>query len=132
MSTPIQINNDEETIEISRADYEVLKSLAPAIAEQNALVLKSLDLLRGEMIAQAENQTTTFASLVDAIKAIKISVNVPEQAAPIVNLPAPVIEVKPANVRLTIPKIKSTKEKISRNRDSGLADTSVTVYEYEQ
>ncbi len=128
----VQINNDEETIEISRADYEVLKSLAPAIAEQNALVLKSLDALRGEMIAQAENQTVTFASLVDAIKEIKISVNVPEQAPPVVNMPAPVIEVKPANVRLIIPKIKSTKEKISHHRDSGLAETSVTTYQYEE
>lgn len=129
---PIQINNpDEEIVEIPVAEYEAMTALAVKIAEQNALVLKSMDTLRGEMVAQAETLTATFASLVDAIKAIKIDVNIPEQSAPVVNMPAPVIEVKPAAVKLTIPKIKQTKEKIQRHKESGIAEATVTTYEYE-
>jgi hypothetical protein len=96
---PIEVNNpdEQETVEVPLAEYEAVKVLAAGIAEQNALMLKSIDALRGEMVAQAETQTTNMGAFLDAFKemfsGMNITVNVPEQPAPVVNFsaPAPVV-----------------------------------------
>jgi hypothetical protein len=124
MTETIEINDEPETIEISLAEYEALSTLALRIGEQNTLVLDGIKALRDEMVAQAENLTATFASLVDAIGAMQINVTTP---APIVNLPE--IIIPPAEVRVTMPKPKMEKQTVKRNRD-GLIESTETKIEY--
>jgi hypothetical protein len=129
MTTPVQINNDDDVIEISSAEFKAVTDFAVKMAEQNALVLDSIKALTVAMREQGESIVALAATFKDAVQGLKVEVNVPEQAAPVVSMPAPVIEVKPAALKLTMPKIKRTKEKITRRE--GLADTSETTYEYE-
>ena len=86
---PVQINNDEDTLEVSAAEYKAVIDFSARIAEQNRLILDGLKSLRDVIATLAEQQTATSAGMVEAIKAIKIAVNVPEQSAPVVNVEQP-------------------------------------------
>jgi hypothetical protein len=123
---PIQIANEEnDEVVISRDELETVMKFAATYAEQNSIVLGGMDALRSEMVAQAENLAAMFASLVDAIAAIQIVVNVPQQPAPVVNIP----EIVVPPVKLTMPKPKLEKQTVKRNRD-GLIESTETKIEY--
>jgi hypothetical protein len=125
---PIQISSEEnDEVVISRDELETVMKFAATYAEQNAVVLDGLKTLRDEMIAQAENLTATFASLVDAISNIQVVVNLPEQPPPVVNVPE--ITVQPADVKVNMPKPKREVQTIKRNRD-GLIESTETKIEY--
>lgn len=114
MSNHVEIKNDEDTVEVSAGEYKAVLEFSKAIADQNALVLKSLDALRGEMVAQAETLTALFGTFKDALAGMNIIVNVPESPAPTVNVtipdqPAPVVNFNaPADIKKTV-KVKRGK-----------------------
>lgn len=139
----VQVNNpnEPETIEVSLAEYEAVKALAAGIADQNAaiqqqntvtqeavkslteqsaMVLKSLDALRGEMVEQAETLTAIFGTFKDALAGMNIIVNVPEQPAPVVQVTVP--EQPAPIVTFTAPEEKKRKVTVKRNNKSGLAE----------
>ncbi len=94
----VQITNEEETIEITRADFEALKAIAPAIAEQNTRVLEANAATQEAVKAMTAALVDVKGAIVDAVTAavagLNITVNVPEQPAPIVNFNVP--EAPPA------------------------------------
>ena len=125
---PIQIVSEEnDEFLISKDELETVMRFAAVHAEQNALVLDSMKTLREEMVAAAENQAAMFASLVDAMRSIQIVVNMPNQPAPVVNMPE--IVIPPAEVKVTMPKPKTEKQTVKRNRD-GLIESTETKIEY--
>ena len=103
MGNQIQINDENEIA--AQAELEAVKMISARIAEQNTAVLSAIKAMTEEIIAQAEHQTAAFASLVDAIKAVQISVKVPEQPAPVVN-----VEQPPASKRKTKATIRKNKD----------------------
>lgn len=88
----IQIHNEEETVEVPRAEYEAIKALGPAIAEQNTLVLQQ-NIVTQEAIKATLEALAEIGQAVNGFKAalsdIKITVNVPEQPAPQVTVNVP-------------------------------------------
>lgn len=100
MTTPVQIENiEEETFEITAAEFEMFKSMTITIQEQNAVMQDSMAAQAMALQAMGENLVATFASLRDAIAGLQITVNVPQQPAPVVtvNVPeqsAPIVNVE--------------------------------------
>jgi hypothetical protein len=127
MQNQIQINDEEEMVEVRAAEVDAMTAIALGISEQNALVLNSIKALSDTMIAQGENLVATFAALRDALAGLSIVVNVPQQPAPIVNMPE--ITLKPSDLKVTMPKAKKEVQKIKRNRD-GLIESTETEIQY--
>lgn len=129
MAEQIQINNDDvETVELSTAEYEAIVGFSAKIAEQNALVLQSIETLRSEMVANAENMAAMFASLVDAIRGIQVNVN------PQFDTPAPVINIPPGPApKVTVQTPPETPKKVNvkfnRDRDGRISSASGTIEE---
>lgn len=94
----VQITNEEETIEVSRSDFEALKAIAPAIAEQIAANAQQNIATQEAVKAMTTALADVKGAIVDAVTAavagLNITVNVPEQPAPVVNFNVP--EAPPA------------------------------------
>ncbi len=128
MADQMIINNDDsETVEISTAEYEAIIGFSAKIAEQNALVLGSnaatQDAIKAMTTALADVKGAIADAVSAAVSGLTITVNVPEQ-------PAPQITVQPAAVNIEMPKPKSEKQTIKRNKGSGLIESTETKIEY--
>ena len=130
MAQPVQINNEsDEMVEISAAEYKAVMEFSVAISEQNAATeaqniatQQSVQALTEALRIQGENQAAMFAALVDAIRAINITVNVPEMPAPVVNMPAPKVTVQtPAE------KKRTGKVKFTRNNNGAITGADITT-----
>lgn len=88
----VQIHNEEETVEIPRAEYEAIKALGPAIAEQNTLVLEQ-NMQTQSAVKAVLDSLADMGQILEGFKAaisdIKITVNVPEQPTPQVTVNVP-------------------------------------------
>lgn len=124
---PIQINDEDEMVEVRAAEVDAMTAIALGISEQNALVLDALKSLSDTMIAQGENLVATFAALRDALASMNITVNIPEQPAPVINMPE--INLKPSDLKVTMPKPKKELQKVNRNKD-GLITSTETEIQY--
>ena len=117
MTTPVQIENiEEETFEITEAEFEMFKSMTITIQEQNAVIQDGMAALAAAIMAQQESLVATFASFRDAIAGLNITVNVPKQPAPVVSVTMPEHAAPTVNVAAPKGKVEFT---IKRDRTSG-------------
>jgi len=113
MAQQVQITNEEETIEVARADFEMLKAIAPAIAEQIAANaqqnIATQEAVKAMTAALADVKGVIADAVTAAVAGLNITVNVPEQPAPVVNVTMP--EQAPAGKK---------KFKLTPKRDKGI------------
>ena len=122
------IRQTTEFVEIPLAEYEAIKVLAAGIADQNQTVLTALKALVDETATQRATVTGALKQMAEALSALNITVNVPEQPAPVVSV-TPNINVQPADVKVNVPKPKREVQAVQRNAD-GLITSTETKIEY--
>lgn len=113
MGHPVTVNNEnEETVEISKTEYDMIKALGPAIAEQNVLVLSAVqEMIKGlaQLAGQLEQALAREPIVIPAP-------NVTVEAAKATEL-APIISTTPPDVIVNLPMEKTRKTKGSFKRD---------------
>lgn len=117
-------NENEETVEISKTEYDMIKALGPAIAEQNTLVLSAVqEMIKGlaQLAGQLEQALAREPIVIPAP-------NVTVEAAKATEL-APIISTTPPDVIVNIPldKKRTTKGKFLRDRNGALSGWEGTI-----
>lgn len=108
-----QMQIDEEAI-AEQAELETAKVILSAVIKQNTAVLESIKSMQAALIQQGENMVAAMGAFLDAAKDIQITVNVPDQPAPVVNVSTPKEEKK------------TYKAVMIRNADGDVVDLQVS------
>ncbi len=134
---PIRFVAPIESPQVSHAVETYLASRERELAEREAAVIAKADLDAETAAlerAQAREQYAAMASQLAAIaqqalaprEAPQVTVNVPEQAPPVVNVAVPPVVVPPAVVTVNVPERKPVTRKVRRDRDGLITEVVET------
>lgn len=78
----------DDIITISAAEYKAIMGMSAKMAETNAVILEQNRVTQEAVKAMIEKQDKVLSAIKSLFDNLNITVNVPEQSAPVVNLPA--------------------------------------------